>query len=272
MLGRTFGRLVIAGLVAWAGLPSATIATAAMVDVQLVLAADVSRSIDDGEFQLQRQGYATAFKDPRVLHAIRSGQIGRIAVCYLEWSGIDSQQVVVDWTVIEDDETAGAFADALLAAPRRFANRTAIGAAIDFAVAQFARSGHESLRRTIDISGDGMNTDGRSAASARDDAVAAGITINGLVILSPEPMPWNPLHTHPPGGLELYYRENVVGGPGAFVIVVDDFASFAHAITNKLIREIAGIDPAVAPQRHADVREHHASARHRKEPPPYNAR
>ncbi|HEX6980259.1 MAG TPA: DUF1194 domain-containing protein [Alphaproteobacteria bacterium] len=272
MLRRAFARLIAAGLVAWASLSSATTAAATTVDVQLVLAADVSRSIDDGEFQLQRQGYAAAFKDPRVLQAIRSGPIGRIAVCFLEWSGMDSQHVIVDWTVIEDDETAGAFADALLSVPRQFANRTAIGAAIDFAVAQFARSNHESLRRTIDISGDGTNTDGRSPARARDDAVAAGITINGLVILSPEPMPWNPLHTHPPGGLELYYRENVVGGPGAFVIVVDDFTSFAHAITNKLVREIAGVDRAAPPLMHVDAHAHQASARHRQDPAPYNAR
>jgi Protein of unknown function (DUF1194) len=216
-------------------------AAAEMVDLQLVLAADVSRSVDDGEFQLQRQGYAAAFQDPRVLRAIRSGQIGRIAVCYVEWSGPDSLTVIADWTVIADDETAAAFSEAILAAQRPFANRTAIGAAIAFAQSQFQHSGVESLRRTIDVSGDGTNTNGPAPSFARDLAVEDGITINGLVILSPEPMPWNPDHTHPPGGLENYYRENVVGGPGAFVMVVDDFASFAYAITNKLIREIAAL-------------------------------
>jgi hypothetical protein len=144
--------------------------------------------------------------------------------------------------VISDDETAGAFAEAILAPPRPFANRTAIGAAIDFARAQFMRSGVESTRRTIDVSGDGTNTNGRQPILARDEAVAEGITINGLVILSPEPMPWNPYHTHPPGGLENYYRENVAGGAGAFVVVVNDFATFAFAIANKLIREIASAD------------------------------
>ncbi len=220
--------------------PSAGVAET--VDLQLVLAADVSRSVDDGEFQLQRQGYATAFQDPRVLRAIRSGQHRKIAICYVEWSGPESLAVVADWTVVSDDETAGAFAEAILAPQRPFANRTAIGAAIDFARAQFMRSGVESARRTIDVSGDGTNTNGREPALARDEAIAAGITINGLVILSPEPMPWNPYHTHPPGGLENYYRENVAGGPGAFVVVVDDFAAFAYAITNKLIREIAAAD------------------------------
>jgi hypothetical protein len=214
-------------------------AAAEAVDLQLVLAADVSRSVDEGEFQLQRQGYAAAFKDPRVLRAIRSGQLGRIAVCFFEWSGEASQKLIVDWTVIGDEESAGDFADALLAAPRPFANRTAIGIAIDYAVTLFETSGHTSQRRTIDVSGDGTNTNGKEPARARDEAVAQGITINGLVILSPEPMPWNPWHTHPPGGLEEYFRQNVVGGPGAFVIVVDDFTSFAYAMANKLIREIA---------------------------------
>jgi hypothetical protein len=221
--------------------PSA--APAETVDLQLVLAADVSRSVDDGEFQLQRHGYATAFQDPRVLRAIRSGQHRKIAVCYVEWSGPESLAVIADWTVVADDETAGAFAESILAPQRPFANRTAIGAAIDFARAQFMRSGVESTRRTIDVSGDGTNTNGREPAFARDEAIAAGVTINGLVILSPEPMPWNPYHTHPPGGLENYFREHVAGGPGAFVVVVDDFAAFAYAITNKLIREIAAADP-----------------------------
>jgi Protein of unknown function (DUF1194) len=230
-------------LLVFAALQSSA-ASAETVDLQLVLAADVSRSVDDGEFQLQRQGYATAFQDPRVLRAIRSGQHRKIAICYVEWSGTDSLAVIADWTVVSDDETAGAFAEAILAPQRPFANRTAIGVAIDFARAQFLRSGVESTRRTIDVSGDGTNTNGREPALARDDAVAAGITVNGLVILSPEPMPWNPHHTHPPGGLENYYRENVAGGPGAFVLVVDDFTSFAYAITNKLIREIAAAGTA----------------------------
>lgn len=209
------------------------------VDLQLVLAADVSRSVDEGEFRLQRDGYAAALSDPRVLKAIRSGQVGRIAVCYVEWSGEWAQRVIIDWTIIADEESAGAFGDALLKAPRPFAERTAIGVAIDFAVEQFKRSGHQSERRTIDVSGDGTNTNGKHPTVARDAAVAAGITINGLVILSPEPMPWNAWHTHPPGGLENWFRENVAGGPGSFVLVAEDFNSFAFAIVNKLIREIA---------------------------------
>jgi hypothetical protein len=214
-------------------------ARAEQVDLHLVLAADVSRSVDDNEFRLQREGYAQAFNDPRVVRAIQSGALGRIAVTYVEWSGEWAQKVVVDWTVVADGESAGAFADAILAPPRSFADRTSIGVAIDFSAALFAKSPHESKRRTIDVSGDGTNTNGTPAEVARDRAVAQGITINGIVILSPEPMPWNPWHTHPPGGLENWYRERVVGGPGAFVMVAEDFSSFAYAIANKLIREIA---------------------------------
>ena len=231
--------LVLAGLSA---------AWAEHVDLQLVLAADVSRSVDEGEFRLQRDGYAAAFSDPRVLRAIRSGQLGRIAVCYLEWSGEWAQKIVVDWTIIADEESAGAFGDALLREPRPFAERTALGVAIDFAVDQFKRSGHQSERRTIDVSGDGTNTNGKHPTVARDAAVAAGITINGLVILSPEPMPWNAWHTHPPGGLENWFRENVAGGPGSFVLVAEDFNSFAFAIVNKLIREIAEAPEEIAVQ------------------------
>lgn len=229
-------RLLLAiGLTVLAALPG----RAETVDLQLVLAADVSRSVDDNEFRLQREGYAAALTDPRVLRAIQSGQIGRIAICYFEWSGESFQQMIVDWMVIGDEETAGLFADRLVKAPRPFANRTSIGVAIDYAAEQFLRSGHDSQRRTIDVSGDGTNTNGKHPAIARETAVANGITINGLVILSPEPMPWNPWHTHPPEGLEEYYRQNVAGGPGAFVIAAEDFNSFAYAIVNKLIREIA---------------------------------
>lgn len=231
--------VLLAALLAMLALAGASRAQATQVDLQLVLAADVSRSVDAEEFRLQREGYAAAFNDPRVLRAIKSGPLGRIAVCFVEWSGEWAQQVMVDWTVIDDEESAAGFAAALLARPRPFADRTAIGAAIDYAVGQFGRSGHQSQRRTIDVSGDGTNTNGKPPALARDQAVALGIFINGLVILSPEPMPWNPQHTHPPGGLENYFRENVAGGPGSFVMVVEDFQSFAFAIANKLIKEIA---------------------------------
>lgn len=242
MAGSFSRRLLLAcfgALAALAAGPGA--ARAERVDLQLVLAADVSRSVDTEEFKLQREGYAAAFNDPRVLRAIKSGAIGKIAVCYFEWSGEWAQQVIAEWSVIEDEESAAGFAAAILRPPRPFADRTSTGVAIDYAVGQFARSGHTSNRRTIDVSGDGTNTNGKAPGIARDSAIAQGIVINGLVILSPEPMPWNPYHTHPPGGLENYFRENVAGGPGSFVMVVDDFQSFAFAIANKLIREIAEV-------------------------------
>ena len=237
MAWRAWVRIAVGLLLALAAIPPRP-AAAEQVDLRLVLAADVSRSIDDGEFELQRQGYAAAFRDPRLLRAIKSGAIGRIAVCYVEWSGTTAQRMMVNWTVIGDEESAAYFAGAILAEPRPFAERTAIGAALQFSIAQFETSGHESQRRTIDVSGDGTNPNGIEPAVVRDLAVADGITINGLVILSPEPMPWNPMHTHPPGGLDNYYRQNVAGGPGAFVVVIDDFNTFGYAMANKLIREI----------------------------------
>jgi hypothetical protein len=224
------------------------------VDLELVLAADVSRSIDDEEFRLQRQGYAAALTDRRVLMAIRANHIGKIALCVFEWSGEYAQRMLVDWTVVADEESAAYVAGRLLEAPRPFAERTAIGAALEFAMAQFARSGHKGQRRTIDVSGDGTNTNGIEPASVRDRAVAAGIAINGLVILSPEPMTWNPHHTHPPGGLPAYYMKNVTGGPGSFVLVVEDHKSFVQALTSKLIREIAGGREAPPTKRHAAAR------------------
>jgi hypothetical protein len=213
------------------------------VDLQLVLSADVSRSIDEQRFQLQRQGYATALLDPRVLGAIRSGHHGKIAVCFLEWSGEAEFKLIADWTVVGDDESAAILASAIVAAPRPFAGRTSISVGIDVAVAQLRRADTASERQIIDVSGDGTNNSGRPVDLARDEAVAAGITINGLAIISDVPSPFNPMHTHPPGGLDEYYRQHVVGGPGAFVMVTKEFTDFAYAITNKLIREISG-EPA----------------------------
>ena len=217
------------------------------VDLLLVLASDVSRSVDTVKFQLQRDGYAAAFSNSRVLDAIQSGKNGRIAVCFVEWSGSLSQKVVIDWTLIKDAETGRQFGDRLVEAPRSFAERTSISAGIDFSVLQLDRAAYQSTRRAIDVSGDGTNNSGRDVRAARDEAVAKDITINGLVILSERPLSWNPDHTHPPGGLANYYRDNVIGGPGAFVMVAEDFKSFGNALINKLIAEIA----LVSPPRHA---------------------
>ena len=213
------------------------------VDVALVFAADVSRSIDDDEFKLQRQGYAAAVTNPRVLQAIAAGQHGAVAICFVEWSGPEEQQVVVDWTVVRDGETAAQFAAILLNAPRSFVGRTSISAALDFSRAYFDKSGVAAERRVIDVSGDGTNNSGRPVLDARDETVAAGITINGLAIINEHPNPGYFAHTQPPEGLPEYYRQNVIGGPGGFLLVVQDFSTFGEAITNKLVNEIAALPP-----------------------------
>jgi hypothetical protein len=212
-------------------------------DLLLVLAADVSRSIDEGEFDLQRKGYAAALTDPRVLAAIRGGTNGTIAVCFVEWSGAGEQLVVADWTLIHDEEDAGVVAATILAAPRSFMGRTSISGAIDFAMERFAAANPHSNRRIIDVSGDGTNNSGRPVTEARDQAVAEGITINGLAIINDRPNPGYAFHTQPPGGLPEWYRQNVIGGSGAFLRVVDDFRSFADAMTNKLVSEIVALVP-----------------------------
>jgi hypothetical protein len=235
---RTIRRLLTL-IVAGAALVPAAAMAAENVDLLLVLAVDVSRSIDATKFQLQREGYAAAIADPRVLDAIQSGHTGRIGLTFVEWSGAGAQKVVIDWTTIGDADSAKGFGDRLLEAPRSFADRTSISGAIEFAIGQLDRAPYESARHTIDVSGDGTNNSGRDVALQRDDAVAKGVTINGLVILSENPMSWNPDHTNPPGGLANYYRNNVVGGPNAFVMVAENFHSFGQAIIKKLIAEVA---------------------------------
>lgn len=209
------------------------------VDLLLVLAADVSRSVDQPKFKLQRDGYAAALSDKRVLAAIGSGRNQRIAVSYVEWSGQTAQKLLIDWMIIDGADSARRFGDNLLELPRSFSERTSISGAIDFSVNLLEQAPFQSERRTIDVSGDGTNNAGRDVTGARDAAIAKGITINGLVILSDRPMAWNPEHTNPPGGLEKYYRDNVIGGAGSFVIVAENFNSFGQAIIKKLIAEIA---------------------------------
>ena len=230
--------LVLAAVLAAIWVPAAASA-AEDVDLLLVLAVDVSRSIDATKFQLQREGYAAAVADPHVLEAIRTGRTGRIGLTFVEWSGVGAQKVVIDWTTIGDTDSAKGFGDRLLEAPRSFADRTSISGAIEFAVGQLDKAPYEAARRTIDVSGDGTNNAGRDVAMLRDEAVAKGITINGLVILSDNPMSWNPDHTNPPGGLANYYRNNVVGGPSAFAMVAENFNSFGQAIIKKMIAEVA---------------------------------
>ena len=167
------------------------------------------------KFQLQREGYAAAITDPPRARRdpLRAAPAHRDL--FIEWSGDGNQKVVIDWTVIDGPQAPRKFGDQLLEAPRAFADRTSISGGIDSAMAQFARAPFSPTRRTIDVSGDGTNNSGRDVTRRATRRVAQGITINGLVILSERPMPWNPEHTNPPGGLAKYFRDNVIGGPGA---------------------------------------------------------
>jgi hypothetical protein len=229
--------LVLVALVA-TQIPSAR--AAEEVDLILALAMDVSRSMDQPKFLLQRQGYAAAIADPQVLSAIRSGPHQKIAVCFIDWSGPFEQRLVIDWQVIDDPSKAAGFGELILGSPRSFYNSTSIGAGINFAMAQIAKAPFEAERHAIDVSGDGTNNAGRDVTFFRDQAVAKGITVNGIVILTELQFAQNPQHTNPPGGIEKYYRENVIGGPGSFVMVAEDYNSFGRAMVKKLIAEIAG--------------------------------
>jgi hypothetical protein len=221
------------------------------VDLLLVLAMDVSRSMDQPKFLLQREGYAAAVADVQVLNAIASGPHQKIALCFIDWSDSNEQKLVIDWSVIDGADSAHRFADRILNAPRSFFGSTSIGDGIDFAATQLARAPFAAERRTIDVSGDGTNIAGLDVRYARDRAVAGGITINGLVILTDVRYSRVPWHTNPPGGLEQYYRDNVIGGPAAFVAVAEDFNSFGRSMVQKLIAEIAAIP---APRRSASAR------------------
>jgi hypothetical protein len=225
-----------------AGAASAPVA----VDAAIVLASDVSRSIDDDEFALERRGYGDAIQSQQLLDAISTGPHGAIALAYVEWAGDGEERVVVDWAVIRNPTDARAFATAMSAAPRSFLGRTAIGAAIDFSFALFAESAIETSRRVIDVSGDGTSNQGRLVTEARDAAVGAGAVINGLAIFNRKAAAtggYLAMHTNPPGGLAQYYRENVIGGPGAFVVQIDDFRTFGAAMMRKLVNEISDARP-----------------------------
>jgi hypothetical protein len=221
----------LAALVLLAALASPAAAQGA-VDLQLVLAVDASGSVDHYRFELQKQGYVAAFRHPRVLEAIRSGANQAIAVIMLQWTGPAMQVPVSGWTRVGDGESAQAFAAAIERAPRQlFGGGTSISGAIDFSATLFARSPYRAGRRVIDVSGDGSNNRGRPVTMARDEALAAGIGINGLPILALEP------------DLDRYYERNVIGGPGAFMVVAKDFESFGEAILKKMITEIAAREP-----------------------------
>jgi Protein of unknown function (DUF1194) len=210
-----------------------------LTDLLLVLSADVSRSVDDEKFKLQRDGYAAALSDARVVGLMQAGAHKRVAVAFVEWSGVSAAAVMVPWTAIGSHDAAEAFAGKVRTAPRIFRDRTSISTGIDFAVAQMQSAPFGADRRVIDVSGDGTHNSGRDVGIARDEAVAKGFTVNGIAILSAVPLAFNPAHTHPPGGLLKYYEDNVIGGPGAFALSADGFPDFGQAIVQKLIKEIA---------------------------------
>lgn len=226
----------LAGDVAWGQ------AAKAPVDLELVLAIDISGSIDPDEARLQRQGYVDAFADPQVIKAIASGPYGRIAVAYVEWAGTGWQHKVIEWTPIDGAAAAQAFAQKLASAPINTGPWTSISGAIDFAVPLFGTE-FAGTRRVIDISGDGPNNMGRLAPQAREEAVRRRITINGLPIMNDR----YDLARPPMPNLDLYYQNCVIGGPGAFIVVARSFPAFAEAIKRKLILEIAGNAPPPPP-------------------------
>jgi hypothetical protein len=206
-------------------------AAQAAVDLQLVLAVDVSGSVSDERFKLQQQGYAQAFRNWRVLEAIRSGAAQAIAVTMTQWTGPAQQAQVVPWMVITDEASMLAVAEAIEHTTRQlYGGGTSISGAIDHAMALFPESGTKGGRQVVDVSGDGANNRGRPAADARDDAVREGATVNGLPILALEP------------GLDRYYIDNVIGGPNAFAIAAETYEAFAEAVLKKLITEIAGVE------------------------------
>lgn len=214
------------------------------VDLELLLAVDVSGSVDPAEAKLQRAGYVSALTSKPVMNAIKSGYLRRIAVAYVEWADSHRQHVVADWTLIDGEKSAYAFAERLDAAPAARGRFTSISAAIDYAMPMFESNAFEGTRRVIDISGDGANNSGAVVIGARDKAIAAGIVINGLPIVNDRPQGFGPQIPN----LDLYYRNCVIGGPGAFIVVANDFGSFAVAVRKKMILEIAGLTPPRAPR------------------------
>lgn len=228
-------------------LPGPARAAGMPVDLVLVLAVDVSGSVDEVEAQQQRQGYVDALRHPAVVRAIQDGEHGRIAVSYVEWAGAEFQWTVVDWTLLDGPETASGLAGVLEKAFINRATWTAIGSALEYSVALIERSPYDAKRKVIDISGDGPTNRGMPSAVARDRAVAKGVTVNGLPILNDRPQPFGS-PTPRQLNLDRYYEDNVIGGPGAFMVVAEGFDEFRIAILQKLIREIADLSGPVRTQ------------------------
>lgn len=224
----------------------ATASAETEIDLELVLLADATGSIDNAEIRFQRQGYAQAITDPAVIAAIASTLTGRIAVTYVEWGDMTSQEIVVDWMVIDGPDSAQRFATALMEPPRRAFGRNAIGSALLFGKALIETNAYKGLRRVIDLSADSANNwNGPDIGTARQEVLNAGITINGLAVLcrhcSGRPISYD---------LEAAFRDRIIGGPGSFVITADNSDTFADAVRRKLILEIAG---SADPARRADL-------------------
>jgi len=209
------------------------------VDVELVLAVDVSYSMDMDELAIQREGYAQAIVSKEFLQALKSGPNGKISVTYFEWAASSDQKVIIPWRVIDGPETADAVSAEIMKTPVRRASRTSISGALNFAKPLFDGSGYNGTRRVIDVSGDGANNSGPFVTIVRDDVLAAGITINGLPIMLKRPNSF----TMDIENLDVYYEDCVIGGPGAFVIPIREREQFKEATRTKLVLEIAGREP-----------------------------
>jgi hypothetical protein len=213
--------------------------SAVEVDTQLVLAVDVSYSMDPEEQALQREGYITGITSREFMQALRGGMHGKVALTYFEWAGPYDQKIIVPWRLIDGPEAADAFVNEISRAPYRRASRTSITGALNFAKPLFAGSGYRGIRRVVDVSGDGANNSGGPVTLARDDLVGSGITINGLPILLKRPNSF----TMDIDNLDVYYEDCVIGGPGAFVVPIRDRSQFKDATRTKLVLEIAGYTP-----------------------------
>jgi hypothetical protein len=211
----------------------------AVVDVELILAVDVSYSMDIEELALQREGYARAIVSKEFLQALKTGPTGKIAITYFEWAASTDQKIIIPWRVIEGPESADAVAAEIMKTPVRRASRTSISGAINFAMPLFEQNQYRGLRRVIDISGDGPNNNGTSVTLARDAALERGIVINGLPIMVKEPS----YTTMDIENLDYYYEDCVIGGPGSFVVPIKDREKFREAIHTKLVMEVAGRTP-----------------------------
>jgi hypothetical protein len=209
------------------------------VDVELVLAVDVSYSMDLDELALQREGYAQAIISKEFLQALKTGPNGKISVTYFEWAASSDQKIIIPWRVIDGPETADAVATEILKTPIRRASRTSISGAINFGMSLLDENPHRGIRRVIDVSGDGPNNNGSPVTIARDAAVEKGVIINGLPIMVKEPS----YSTMDIGNLDFYYEDCVIGGPGSFVVTIKERDKFKEAIRTKLVLEIAGRTP-----------------------------